>query len=250
MQPNSYNKRREDIRSRISHADDAYRQCAVLDCHGTTMAFARNGLNRHYCRRHVEHYRRHGSFSKPSYRATELNPYRKTAHAWLSAHRELPEVREAVDRAGTLYWRAGRPVEAFRLAGLPPHERAKVVWARLSQYKVDHLQVLAIWLAVQMRHLDDVQPERKVEFRWVQAAKVLHRLAGGSHKRWEHEVDGRAEVTELHKYPASRGRILMHVGRLSSWAASPLEGHLEALLQEHRRTAASSRGRLKTMRHR
>jgi hypothetical protein len=248
---NSHNKRRADIRARLSRAEGAYARCAVLECNAPTMAHQRNGLNRHYCRRHVEHYRRHGSYSKASYTATEINSYRRTAYAWLQAHRELPAVVEAVDRVRTLYWRGGRPVEAFRLAGRPPQERAKVVWARLHEHKVDPLQVLAVWLAVAMRHGDDVQPEHRVEFRRVQAAKVLHRLAGGSHKRWEREVDGRLEITELHKYPASRGRVLHHVGRFVAWSAEPLEAHLDALRGFHQQSVTSKTGsRLASLRQR
>jgi hypothetical protein len=249
MQPNSYNKRRTDIRNRLATTEGAYARCAVLECNQPTMAHQRSGLNRHYCRRHVEHYGRHGSYSKASYVAAELNPYRRTAYAWLEAHRELAEVREAVDRVRTLYWRGGRPEEAFRLAGRPPQERAKVVWARLSQYKVDPLQVLSIWLAVLMRHADDMQPERRVEYRRVQAAKVLHRLAGGSHKRWERELgSGVVEVTELHKYPASRGRVLRHVGRMLAWSAEHLESHIEVIRDRHH--DGVGRGRLATMRQR
>lgn len=247
----SHNKRRADIRSRVSRAEGAYPRCAVLECDQPSMAHQRSGLNRHYCRRHVEHYRRHGSYSKASYPAVDLNPYRRTAYAWLQAHREVPAVVEALDRVRTLYWRGGRPVEAFRLAGRPPQERAKVIWARLHEHEVDPLQVLAAWLAVAMRHVDDIQPERRMEFRRVQAAKVLHRLAGGTHKRWERELGGRTEVTELHKYPASRGRVLRHVGRLASWSAEPLEGHLEEVLRLHRQgTVGKTSTRLARMRRR
>lgn len=236
----SHNRRRADIRARVARAEGAYPRCAVLECDQPSMAQQRSGLNRHYCRRHVEHYRRHGSYSKPSYTAVELNPYRRTAYAWLHAHRELPAAIEAVDRVRTLYWRGGRPVEAFRLAGRPPQERAKVIWAQLREHKIDPLQVLAVWLAVTMRHVDDIQPERRIEFRRVQAAKVLHRLAGGTHKRWERDVDGRTEVTELHRYPVSRGRVLRHVGRFASWAAEPLGGYLDVLLDSHRQAPTSN----------
>lgn len=247
----SHNKRRADIRARVSRAEGAYPRCVVLDCDQPSMAHQRNGLNRHYCRRHVEHYRRHGSYSKASYAAVELNPYRRTAYAWLQARREFPAVIEAVDRVRTLYWRGGRPVEAFRLAGRPPQERAKVIWARLNEHQVDPLQVLSAWLAVAMRHSDDIQPERRIEFRRVQAAKILHRLAGGTHKRWERDVGGRKDVTELHKYPASRGRVLRHVGRFASWSAEPLDGHLNEILRLHRENVVSKpNGRLATMRRR
>jgi hypothetical protein len=239
----TWNKRREAIRARVSNAEGGYPRCVVLDCDQPTMAFARQGLNRHYCRRHVEHYRRHGSYSKSSYPARELNPYRKAAYSWLHANRDLPEVQAAIDRVRTLYWRAGRPEEAFRLTGKSPYERAKNVWGRLHQREVNPTHLLAVWLAVQQRHEDDFQPERRVEYRRVQAAKILHRLAGGSHKQWKRETPtGNVEVTELHKYPASRGMALRHTGRLLAWAAAPVESKLAAIrLNRAMQTGVSSR---------
>lgn len=238
MNPYAYNKRRADIQQRVS-STKGYRECIVADCGQTTMAHQRSGLNQNYCRRHVDHYKRHGSYSKPSYTAARLNPYRKSVLDWLKEHAGEPCVAEAVDRVGTAYWRAGRPVEAFRLAGMPPEDRAKAMWARLRERKVDPHQVLAIWLAVTLCHRGDVQPERKITYRSVQAAKVIHRLAGGTHKRWDsQDVDG-AGVTELHKYPSSRGAVLRHVGSTAAWAAQPLMGRVEVLEAFH---ATKARG--------
>lgn len=59
----------------------------------------------------------------------------------------------------------------------------------------------------------DPSADRHSEFRQVQAAKLLHRMASGTHRRWERNGPGGSlEVTELHKYPASRGRVLRHLG--------------------------------------
>lgn len=56
---------------------------------------------------------------------------------------------------------------------------------------------------------DDPQPDRHTECRNVQAAKLLHRTAGGTHKRREREHDdGSIEATELHRHPLSRGLVL------------------------------------------
>lgn len=227
--PKTMQKRREDIRARISRPGHVYSACAVLGCARPTTASERKGLNRNYCRAHVEHFGRHGSYSKRSYTAAELRPYRGRALAWLQVNRELPDVREAVDRMRTLYWR-GRPEEAFRLAGKTPEERARTVWGRLRSHSVDHLQPLAAWLSVCLCHAADIQPERKIEYRWVQAGKLLNRLSGGTHKRWEREGrNGHVEVTELHRYPASRGRVLRHLGEQVAHAAKPLESHLESI---------------------
>jgi hypothetical protein len=223
-------KRRFDIKSRISSPPHAFPQCVVLDCGRPTMAKERAGLNKNYCRVHVEHFRRHGSYSKPSYKATQLGPYRARALTWLADRAGDPAVQEAVERVRTLYWRGGRPEEAFRLAGKSPESRALNCWARLRSHGIDPLHALAAWISVSLCHQDDHQPERKIEFRWVQAGKVLHRMSGGSHKRWQHaNATGGSSATELHKYPASRGRVLRHLGEELATAAKPLEAHLTAI---------------------
>jgi len=96
---------------------------------------------------------------------------------------------------------------------MSPGNRAKAAWAQLRKREVDPLEVLAAWLAVDLRLRDDLQPDSHQEYRYVQVAKLIHRMAGGAHKRWEREqANGKAEVTELHKYPVSRGRVLRVIG--------------------------------------
>lgn len=208
------------------------------------MARQQAGLNRNYCRRHVDHFKRHGSYAKPSYSAAQLNPYRKSALKWLQEHAQEPCVQEAVDRVRTAYWRAGRSVAAFRLTGMRPDARAKVVWALLSERKVDPLQVLAISLGVSLCHQADAQPERKITYRTVQAAKVLHRLAGGTHKRWAVESDNGTEFTEIHRFPVSRGAVLRHIGAVASWTIQPLLGQLASLDAFHVVNTKRNAGRL------
>jgi hypothetical protein len=207
-------QRHADLLNRIAGPQDAYERCRVYPCTNRTTADRGEGLNRLYCRQHIEFYRRHGSYVKRSYGAGELRPYRERAMTWLQAHRDDSEVRSAAEGVRRLYRSAGAPVEAFRLPGKPPSERAKAVWAQLRKHEVDPLEVLAVWLAVDMRLRDDLQPDRHDEYRQVQAAKLIHRIAGGTHKRWEHErPDGRIEVTQLHKHPISRGQVLRVLGR-------------------------------------
>ncbi|GAB2623730.1 hypothetical protein GCM10027191_20060 [Novilysobacter erysipheiresistens] len=187
-------------------------------------------MNRSYCRAHVEHLSRHGSYSKSSYKAAELTPHRARALAWLRSKSAEPAVREAVDRVRTLYWRGGATEEAFRLAGKSPERRALICWARLRAQHIDPLHPLAAWLGVSLCHRADLQPERKIEYRWVQAAKVVFRMSGGSHKRWEHtDANGRTRVTEMHRYPASRGRVLLHLGEQLALATKPLEACLDTI---------------------
>lgn len=247
----TWTKRKEDLQVRIANPTHPYPRCAVLDCPKPTLAYERKGLNRNYCRQHAEHYRRHGSYSKPGYTAGELNPYRKAALSWLAAHSDAPAVRDATQRVEALYWRAGRPVEAFRAAGRPPHERAKSVWAHLRERGVAPSHLLAAWLAVELRHRADPRPERRIEYRRVQAAKILHRLAGGAHKRWERlRSDGSVEVETIHRYPASRGQVLRSLGRILSWAAAPLEAAVDHIACDIAGTAGLPEGRLPRARSR
>jgi hypothetical protein len=73
---------------------------------------------------------------------------------------------------------------------------------------------------------DDPQADSKREFRHVQAAKLVHRMASGTHKRWG---EG-ANVTELHVYPRSRGRVLRHIGQAVEEACELLIDHHRASL--------------------
>jgi len=195
----------------------------VYPCTSRTTADRGKGLNRLYCRRHIEHFRRHGSYVKRSYGAGELRPYRIKAMRWLREHREDQSVRHAVYAVQRLYSSAGAPVEAFRLTGKPPVERAKAAWAQLRKREVDPLVVIAAWLAVDMKLRDDPQADRHNEYRHVQVAKLVHRAAGGTHKRWEQEkADGRVKVTELHRHPVSRGRVLRIIGAAVAKACDSL----------------------------
>jgi hypothetical protein len=72
-------------------------------------------------------------------------------------------------------------------------------------------------LGVEMAVIEDTQAPSGVEYKRVQAAKIVHRMASGTHKRWGNQGSARpnsnARVTELHVYPNSRGRILRHIGK-------------------------------------
>lgn len=216
-------KRRADIKERVANPNHTYSVCIVMGCGQPPMARQRSGLNKNYCRSHVEHFRRHGSYSKNSYRAAELSGYKEACLRWLRANRDRASVGEAVERVRTLLWSGGRSEEAYRLAGKSPKQRAKILLARLRDREVDPLLVLAIWGSVALRHRYDPQPERKSEYVQVQVGKVLHRTAGGSHKRWEQVAgNGDSVIAELHKYPASRGLVLRHIGKRVAVAAFPI----------------------------
>lgn len=202
-----------------------FTRCRVIDCDKPARAGTEDGLDTRLCRSHSDHYARHGSPYKRSYTAREIAPYRKAALAWLEANEGDMWVRNAVERVEGLYRSAGPVVEAFRLRGLSPETRAKAAWARLRKAVVNPRRVVAAWLAVEMIIRDDPQPETKLEFKRVQAAKLIHKMASGTHKRWGVGAD----ATELHVYPRSRGRVLRHLGVALQEATELLLDHHELL---------------------
>lgn len=227
-------KRRDAVVSKAKQPDHMYGYCRVIGCGKPARAGTSDGLDMKYCRAHAEHLQRHGSLHKRSYTAKELNPYRQAALAWLLDNEHEFWVKSTIQRMLSLYQQAGPHVEAFRLRGLRPKERAMAALARLRKHAIDPRLVIAAWLAVEMIIRDDPQADRKPEFKRVQVAKVVHRMASGSHKRWEREIQDqgrpggfpRVVVEEMHVYPRSRGRVLRHLGEA-------LESVLELLTHHH-----------------
>lgn len=201
--------RKDEVTARATEPSHMFTRCRVIGCERPARAGTDDGLDTRFCRPHADHDARHGSPYKRSYTATELAPHRKAALAWLRANADDPWVRNAADRVKTLYQAAGPHVEAFRLRGLSPEARAKAAWARLRRAKIDPGKVIAAWLTVELAIAADPQADRKPEFKRVQAAKLIHRMASGTHKRWE---SGPGGAQELHVYPRPRGRVLRHIG--------------------------------------
>lgn len=213
MRHDKRQQRREDVAARIENSDPMYRHCRIFGCGQPTTAAASTGLNHLYCRRHEDHYERHGSYTKRSYRAAELKPHREAARDWFLAHQGAPEVVLAVKAVEGLYQSAGGRVDAFRLRGRSPADRARAVWALLRETGVSPVEPVLAWLAIERMVQADPQRENREEFKRVQAAKLLHRMAGGTHKRWERvRPGGKTATEELHVYPHSRGRVLRHIG--------------------------------------
>ncbi|WP_292635843.1 hypothetical protein [Mesorhizobium sp.] len=201
-------ERKAEVKGRANEPSAMFTRCRVVGCSKPARAGTGDGLDTRFCRSHADHYARHGSPYKPSYGARQINPYRAAALAWLEANQSDTYVANAVDRVATLLRAAGPHVEAFRLRGLSPQERAKAAWARLRKAGVEPSRVVAAWLAVEMIIRDDPQAERKAEFKQVQVAKLVHRMASGTHKRWGEGPTAK----ELHVYPRPRGRVLRHMG--------------------------------------
>lgn len=234
-------RRSADVSRRLKNPIDARHACAIFGCPNPTRAASGRGLNRLYCRRHEDHFQRHGSYVKGSYSGAELRPYRTAAERWIKGHASDHYVKGAL-AAVDAFLRGGRPEEAFRLRGLSPAERARVAWGRLRKAGVPSVRLLAAWLAVELRLADDPQPDWRPEYKQVQAAKVIHRMASGTHKRWEQERSGgQIHVVELHKYPASRGRVLRHLGQSLGQAAELVVAHHFAEIRASVSASVSSR---------
>jgi hypothetical protein len=231
---------RRRVQARAKTPNHMFRYCRVVGCHNPARAGTENGLDTTFCRKHADHYSRHGSPYRGSYSAKDLAPYRRAVRRWLAENREDQWVKNACCRVEGLYERAGPHVEAFRLAGMSARERAWAAWARLRKAGIEPLKPIEAWLVIEQAIAFDEQPEAKPEFKRVQAAKLVHRMASGSHKVWEREVPRRianhftTEVhrTELHVYPHSRGRVLRHIGAdLEEACGLLVDQHLGALIE-------------------
>jgi hypothetical protein len=220
-------ERKDEVKGRANEPSTMFTRCRVVGCSKPARAGTEDGLDTRFCRSHADHYSRHGSPYRGSFTAKEIEPHRKAALAWLETNADDMWVRNAIDRVRTLYEAAGPHVEAFRLRGLSPEERARAAWARLRKAKIDPRRVVAAWLAVELAIAADPTAETKAEYKRVQAAKLIHRMASGTHKRWE---SGPAGPQELHVYPRSRGRVLRHVG-------TALEKACELLIEHKVRSA-------------
>lgn len=201
-------------------------RCRVIGCTNLTSAAACKGLNRRFCKKHEDFYERHGSYYRTSYKAHEIKPYLNAALKWLRDNQALPTVHRAILGVKSLYRAGGQYTEAFRLRGLTPEERARAAWARLRKAQVDPLRPLAATLAIELMATHHPSAEDNPHFKRVQVAKIIHRMASGTHKSWERiGVDGKTKVTELHVYPRSRGRVLVHIGESIESASELLIAH-------------------------
>ncbi len=214
--------RKREVAQRAKEGDPFAGPCKVLGCGRPVRAAAGEGLDNRFCKSHAAFFQRHGSPYKRSYTAAELKPFRRAALAWVRANEANTVVAHAIERVRGLYASAGPHVEAFRLRGLTPVQRARAAWARLRKAERDPREVVAAWLAIERAIEGDPQPVRTREFKHVQTAKLIHRMASGSHRRWN-QPQG---VVEMHVYPHSRGQVLRHIGAALEEACELLRDRL------------------------
>lgn len=181
------------------------RKCTLPDCRRETQKTIGNGHSRRYCKQHVEYHRRHGSYWHKSFAASDLAPFRKLAKQWLRTNRDDQRVRQAVRSTEGMLENAGRAENAYGIRGMSPKDRARVALARLRKAEIDPMVILerivAVTLCFEARGMD----ERQREFRHVQLAKSIHRLASGTHKTT-------SGFPLPSKYPRSEGQVLRHLG--------------------------------------
>ncbi len=118
---------------------------------------------------------------------------------------------------------SGRAESAMNLRGLRAVTRARIAFARLSEAEVPASRLVAIYVAVAALIEDDFGSHRTREFQIVQAAKVAHRLASGTHRRWQMWNPKGADVPiEIHAYPRSAGLVLRKIGEAIGKVVDPL----------------------------
>lgn len=208
--------------------------CAIPGCRNPTMRAAGLGLAAFHCRKHVERKARHGSHWHGTYRAVELKPYLAAATSYVRLRAESDRfIKQALADIALLLEEAGPTEIATRLKGMSATRRARIALARLRVARIKPERFVAIVLAVTALIEEDPGSHRVKEFRIVQIAKALHRLASGYHRVWElTDEKGRSrKVSELHAFPRSSGPVLRLIGKAvdqpCEWV---VEKHLSAVL--------------------
>lgn len=198
--------------------------CGTPGCGRPTSFAAGTGRSQFHCRYHVQWKSRHGSHWHGTYRAAELRPYLDSASRWLRAeHGSNPAVAVATTEMQYLLAGSGRVEPAMSLRGLSAATRARIAFARLSDAEVLASKLVAIYVAVAALIEDDFGSPRTREFQNVQAAKVAHRLASGTHRRWLMWNPKGADVpVEIHAYPRSAGLVLRKIGEAMAKVVDPL----------------------------
>ena len=199
------------------------RRCSIPGCcrdAAETVGFGSS----FYCRYHTQRKARHGSHWHGTYKASELHPYIKSAEHWLKEHREDAAYRGAYWELEHFMAGAGRVAPAMDLRGQSAEYRARVAFARIRAADIPTRRLVAIYLAVAALIEDDFGSHRTREFRIVQAAKAVHRLASGTHRKWDawDPYTGGTRRTELHAYPRSSGHVLRKIGKTLEKACDEL----------------------------
>lgn len=179
--------------------------CILPGCRRQTQTAAGNGHSPRYCKHHIEFHRRHGSYWHSSLTAGELEPFRKASASWLKLHSDDIRVRKALQTISSRLGGSGSEVNAYSLRDKTAKERARIAFARIREAGVPAerilLRVIAVSACCDAKGID----RRQREYRHVQYAKSVHRLASGTHKTT-------SGFPMPAKYPRSEGQVLRHMG--------------------------------------
>jgi hypothetical protein len=172
------------------------------------------GHAENHCRYHVQFKARHGSHWHPTFKAVDLKPYLTVSAEWIDERREELPVTYPLKGLRGLLDGSGRPEPAQDIKRLPAASKARVAFARLREAGIEPQRLLTVHMAVGALIEDDNGSHRVEEFRLVQTAKALHRLASGNHGRYEWPMaDGTIRQIQTHNYPRSSGIVLRVIGK-------------------------------------
>lgn len=136
------------------------------------------------------------------------------------ASRSLPQVRSVRWRPDiSLICLQAWPMLPARVDGLPPlllsPFTGAITWIRpTSPYSKTTRPLTLSPFSHRIR-----------EFRIVSTAKAVHRLASGTHRKWDFPLrDGTTAPLEMHVYPRSSGRVLRIIGEMLEECCAAVTG--------------------------
>lgn len=180
-------------------------RCIVLGCIRKPQAEDRDGFSRAYCKRHIEHIRRHGhSFGKTPSKAV-LAPFRIAIRRWYSKHHHERRVQDVVRCLDALLLHSDGVISAYDLRGLSVQKRASNVLARnqkAGKTGIDLLQVALLLRAYVAAH----GPRGSQRYLHTQIAKLLHRVSSGTNRT-------SSGFPIPRKNPRPEGRFMVHLGK-------------------------------------
>lgn len=127
--------------------------------------------------------------------------------------------RSALEAAKVRLRTAPATVRIGRLKNLMPAEKARQCWSRMRDKNVDPKKIIEAGLMIHLMARERFDPElRKQAFREVQAAKIVHRLAGPTEYKVVETLRRNGPHWERHTMRKvirgqDEGRLLRYLGR-------------------------------------
>lgn len=167
-------------RRRSPSPDAPWTKCRADGCPSPTQLASGTGFAVRYCPVHYRQWRRHGGVERKSFARAELAPFIKAAERWLRPRIEADgdQVRIPLARFGHDMAFAGRAKAAHgEITRAKTDLKVKNLLARLREAKVKPRRAAAITAAVYCLCRDRWDYGSNREFRTVQTAKAVMRLA-------------------------------------------------------------------------